>query len=96
MPEQKRTTEARYLSGQGEAKWSQPREKAGELTCAWVDYDGFHIDPCPDEAPPYSHIWGWSRDGEVLLRGRIDAGRVIAGWLRKTPSGGKKEKEVST
>lgn len=52
MPERKRTTEARYLSGQGEAKWSQPREKAGELTCAWVDYDGFHIDPCPEEAPP--------------------------------------------
>ena len=31
----------------------------------------------------------------MLLRGRIDAGKVIAGWLRKTPSGGKKEKEVT-
>ena len=96
MPEQKRTTETRYLSGQGEVEWSQLRKEAGELTCAWADYDGFHIGPCPDEAPPYSHIWGWNRDGGVLLRGRIDAGRVIAGWLRKTPSGGEKEKEVPT
>ncbi|WP_423859101.1 hypothetical protein [Arachnia propionica] len=56
MPEQKRTTEACYLSGQGEAKWPRLQEKAGELTCAWADYDGFHIDPCPDEAPPCSHI----------------------------------------
>ena len=96
MPEQKRTTETRYLSGQGEVEWSQLRKEAGGLTCAWADYDGFHIGPCPDEAPPYSHIWGWNRDGGVLLRGRIDAGRVIAGWLRKTPSGGEKEKKVPT
>ena len=59
MPEQKRTTETRYLSGQGEVEWSQLRKEAGELTCAWADYGGFHIGPCPDEAPPYSHIWGW-------------------------------------
>ena len=58
MPEQKRTTETRYLSGQGEVEWSQLRKEAGGLTCAWADYDGFHIGPCPDEAPPYSHIWG--------------------------------------
>jgi len=31
MPEQKRTTEARYLSGQGEAKWSRLQEEASEL-----------------------------------------------------------------
>ena len=32
----------------------------------------------------------------MLLSGRIDAGRAIAGWLRKTPGGGEKEKEVTT
>ena len=79
MPEQKRTTEARYLSCQGEAQWSRLREEAGELTCAWVDYDGFHIGPCPDEAPSYSHIWGWSRDGEVLLGGPDRRGQGVAG-----------------
>ena len=31
----------------------------------------------------------------MLLSGRIDAGRAIAGWLRKTPGGGEKEKEVT-
>lgn len=95
MPRRKRITETRYLSGQGEVEWSQLREDARGLTCAWADYEGFHIGSCPDDAPPYSHIWGWSSDGEVLLRGRIDAGRVTAGWLRKSPVGGDKEREVT-
>lgn len=56
MLEQKRIIGARYPSGQGEVKRSQPREKVGELICAWVSYGGFRIGPCPKEAPPYSHI----------------------------------------
>jgi hypothetical protein len=88
MPEQKRTTETRYLSGWGEVEWPQLRKAAGDLTCAWADYDGFHIGPCPTDVPPYSHIWGWNLDGGVLLRGRLDAGRVVVGWLRTSPGEG--------
>lgn len=74
-------TVPRRLVGWGEVEWSRLADAAGELTCAWADYDGFHIGSCPPESPPYSHIWGWSADGSVLMRGRIDAGKVTVGWL---------------
>ena len=51
MPEQKRTTETRYLSGQGEVEWSRLREEASELTCAWANYDGFTSAPAPTKHP---------------------------------------------
>ena len=74
--------ETRRLEGWGEVGWSRLVEAADGMTCAWADYEGFHIGPCPAQAPPYSHIWGWNADGTTLFRGRIDAGRVTVGWLR--------------
>lgn len=78
----------RWLDGWGEVEWARLQEAADGMTCAWADYDGFHIGPCPTQAPPYSHIWGWSDDGGTLLRGRIDAGRVTVGWLRTSGAQG--------
>lgn len=51
------------------------------MTCAWADYGGFHLATCPDQAPPYSHLWGWNTETGLLLRVRIDADRGIVGGL---------------
>ena len=69
--------ESRYLEGTGEIAWEEFSPSTKGLTCAWADYKGFHMGPCPQTAPPYSHIWGWNEDGSVLLRGRIDAGEKV-------------------
>ncbi len=74
--------ERRYLESWGEVEWSRLVDAAAGMTCAWADYRGFHIGTCPQEAPPYTHIWGWSADQQTLFRGRIDDRRVTVGWLR--------------
>ena len=56
MPERTHLVETRHLESWGEVEWSRLREAAMGMTCAWADYEGFHIGPCPDVAPPYSHI----------------------------------------
>ena len=81
MAEQPPEPENRHLLGWGEVQWERLATAATGLTCAWADYDGFHIGHCPPTAPPYSHIWGWSRDGSVLMRGRINGTNVTVGWL---------------
>lgn len=69
------------LHGWGRQPWSTLVRIATNLTCAWADYGGFHVGPCPTSAPPYTHLWGWSKDGTVLLRARIDGEEAIIGVL---------------
>lgn len=69
------------MHGWGEVTWSKVREVIGNNTCAWADYDGFHIGECPNTIPPYSHLWAWSSDLSCLFRVRIDGERIILGTL---------------
>lgn len=69
------------LVGLGNVTWQLVHDVCAELTCAWADYGGFHIGECPISAPPYSHLWAWSSDGDTAVRVRIDAGRPIVGLL---------------
>ncbi|SHJ89654.1 hypothetical protein SAMN02745244_03527 [Tessaracoccus bendigoensis DSM 12906] len=79
------TTEYRHLVGWGEVAWAKLIAAAWEqdLICAWADYDGFRIGPCPSSAPPYGHVWGWSKDGGTLMRGRVNGSDVTVGWLHR-------------
>lgn len=82
MPElQQRTLEA-----WGHLDWAGFAQCVDGFMCAWADYDGFHFGPCPEQAPPYTHIWGWASDGR-LVRGRIDNGHVVAGLLHPRAEG---------
>jgi hypothetical protein len=52
------------------------------MTCAWADYDGYHLaknDGCPPAAPAYSHLWAWSP--QQLVRVRVDSDHGIIGVL---------------
>lgn len=69
------------LVGWGLQDWTVVRTLAAGMTCAWADYGGFHLAACPDQAPPYSHLWGWNPETGFLLRVRIDAERGIVGGL---------------
>lgn len=71
------------LHGYGPQPWSFVLDLATNLVCSWADNSGFHIGPCPGEAPPYSHLWGWNADGSVLLRVRIDGDRGVPAVLTK-------------
>jgi hypothetical protein len=51
------------------------------MTCAWADYTGFHLGPCPDSPPPYTHLWAWDEAGSQLVRARIDVDEAIVGAL---------------
>lgn len=76
MPE----LEQRTLEAWGQLEWPEFARRVAGFTCAWADYTGFRFGPCPDEAPPYTHIWAWAADGR-LVRGRIDNGCVVAALL---------------
>lgn len=69
------------MVGLGRLPWGEVVEACTEMTCAWADYAGFHIGPCPDAPPPYSHLWGWSTDGQTLVRVRVDDQEGIVGLL---------------
>lgn len=70
-----------FMHGWGEVAWSKVREVIGDNTCAWADYDGFHIGECPNTIPPYSHLWAWNDDRSRLFRARIDGNQAILGAL---------------
>ncbi|MDD7465067.1 MAG: hypothetical protein PUK59_02365 [Actinomycetaceae bacterium] len=79
------TTMQMWLTGYGELEWAQVCELLASFSCAYADYEGFHVNvDCPEEAPDYTHLWAW-KDGEVgglmLARVRINAGKGIVGVL---------------
>jgi hypothetical protein len=55
------------------------------MTCAWADYTGFHVGTCPENTPPYTHLWAWTPPADFLIRARIDEGEAIIGALAKNP-----------
>ena len=69
------------MHGWGPVEWSTIQEVIGHDTCAWADYDGFHIGECPNTIPPYSHLWAWNNDRSRLFRARIDGDQAILGAL---------------
>lgn len=69
------------LLGYGSLSWDLIREKLAGATCTWADYRGFHRDPCPDKAPPYSHLWAWTADQRTMFRVRILGNEGILGVL---------------
>lgn len=81
------TTVERTLHHWGRVDWDAVRAIIGTVSAAWADYDGFQIGPCPDMAPPYSHLWAWVPDHSVLLRIRIDGADGIASALTTGPLG---------
>lgn len=64
--------------------WEEFLRIVGERTCAWADYDGFHIGECPTSIPVSTHVWAWSGDGNELIRGRIHAGKVMIATIYKS------------
>lgn len=83
------TTLQRHLTGLGTMSWEKVTDHLSGLTCAWADYDGFHIDiKCPKQAPPYTHLWAWNTDHSRLVRVRIDGDLGIVGVLSITDEGG--------
>ncbi|MDQ1248013.1 MAG: hypothetical protein QG597_2385 [Actinomycetota bacterium] len=73
---------ARIIS-HGRITWAELLVLAEGLTCAWADHDDWQTGPCPDTAPAYTHLWGWSPDR--LLRVRIDEADAVVAEL--TPDG---------
>lgn len=74
------------MHGWGEIEWSAIQRVIGDATCAWADYQGFHIGECPDEIPPYSHVWAWNDDLSRLFRVRINGDSAILGALTSDPA----------
>jgi hypothetical protein len=72
-------TDSATLAGYGACNWTDLRAMLGDATAAWADYDGFHVGPPPQEAPPYSHLWAWRADW--LLRARVEGQRAVVGVL---------------
>jgi hypothetical protein len=71
-----------YLAGLGHRTWNDVRQICAGMTCAWADYDGYHLvkgGGCPAAAPPYSHLWAWSP--ELLVRVRVDGDHGVVGIL---------------
>ncbi len=73
------------LLGYGSQTWPDVLRIIGDTTCAWADYEGFHIGSAPTSPPPYSHLWAWSSDQRTMIRVRIDEERGIVGMLRLGP-----------
>lgn len=69
------------LNAYGWRPWDEVRSLVGAAMCAWADYTGFHVGECPDEAPPYSHLWAWDGAATRLLRVRIDDAVGVVGIL---------------
>lgn len=66
-----------WLTALGYRPWTEAFDQLTDLTCAWADYTGFHFGQGPAllaEAPPYSHVWGWSRDRLVRIRVDVENG----------------------
>lgn len=70
------------LTGYGRLAWANVERLLAGLSCAWADYEGFHVGrPCPGQAPPYSHLWAWNDDATRLVRVRVDGDEGIVGEL---------------
>jgi hypothetical protein len=67
------------LAGYGMRDWTDLPAMLSDATAAWADYNGFHVGPPPQEAPPYSHLWAWTPDW--LLRARVEGQRAVVGIL---------------
>lgn len=83
-----RTREAGTLHGYGRLPWTDLVSALHGTTTAWADYNGFHIGPAPQQPPPYTHLWAWSKGW--LLRARIDGAQAIVAVLQsgvETPAG---------
>jgi hypothetical protein len=76
---------ARILT-HGRLAWADLLTLAEGLPCAWADHDGWHTGACPDTAPAYTHLWGWSPDR--LLRVRIDETEALVAELAPAGSSG--------
>ena len=75
-----------HLTGYGQLAWSDVVKHLQGLTCAWADYEGFHVKrDGPTTAPPYTHVWAWKDDDSLLVRVRIDDDQGIVGTLSVDP-----------
>ncbi|BCB74577.1 hypothetical protein GCM10022251_82270 [Phytohabitans flavus] len=72
------------LHGYGRLPWPTLAAALRAVPTAWADYHGFHIGACPDQAPPYTHLWAWT--DAWLLRARIDGPSAIVGALEIGPA----------
>ena len=88
LPDLPAQTGEATLIGYGRIHWGQLTGLLADAEAAWADYSGFHIGPVPAEAPPYSHLWAWTKGW--LARARIDNGTAITGILvlSRAPSSG--------
>lgn len=68
------------LEALGPLPWPAIHEVLQTMTCAWADYEGFHVGTVPDEPPPYTHVWAWASDS--WARVRVDGDGGIVGVLR--------------
>lgn len=74
------TTNEAVLHAYGRLPWTDLLAAVDAAPAAWADYDGFHIGHCPDQPPPYTHLWAWTANW--LLRARIDGGQAIVAVLQ--------------
>lgn len=65
------------------ATWQSFTAAAGDLTCAWADYGGFHIDKCPTDQPPTTHLWAWNDSGQIRLRLRLEGELLVLAKLQE-------------
>lgn len=80
-------TATRTLHAWGVLPWDRVVEIIGDAQAAWADYAGFHIGPCPTEAPPYSHLWAWSDQWRFRVRIDGETGIVAALGNPVAPTG---------
>jgi hypothetical protein len=66
---------AATLRTHGWTTWPTAARHLTDATCAWADLDGFHVDRCPAERPPTTHLWAWH--GGTLWRARLDGLEVL-------------------
>ena len=70
----------------GRSHWGHLLRERDGYTFLWQDSDGLHRGPLPSDAPYTSLLHGWSADGMVLVRVRLDGQTV---WLAQiTPGDG--------
>jgi hypothetical protein len=89
-----------WLTALGYRPWPEVFDQLAGLTCAWADYTGFHSGQNPAalvQAPPYSHVWGWSADRLVRVRVDVEDGAdvgVVAVLTRDSGYGGGRAEPV--
>ncbi len=68
-----------WLRLHGRQDWTSVRQLLQGSTCAYADYDGFHIGDAPVDPPPYSHLWAWATDR--FWRVRVDESDALVSSL---------------